>query len=152
MRAFGRSCRGQGKVLVYKVRETEGQLLDVGQMVGPLALKAALDLYEDHALEEAQQARLMASLREAVQHYDLIEQQSRRLIQGKKLPHAKIVNAYDSAIVPIIKGKSNGPVQFDGGPDRSGADPRADRRRSAVDANGTPAQCHASEDRLRLWL
>lgn len=112
MRAFGRSCRGQGKVLVYKVRETEGQLLDVGQMVGPLALKAALDLYEDHSLEEAQQARLMASLREAVEHYDLIEQQSRRLIQGKKLPHAKIVNAYDSAIVPIIKGKSNCPVQF----------------------------------------
>jgi len=81
-------------------------------MVGPLALKATLDLYVDDSLEEAQQERLMASLRQAVQHYDLIEQQSRRLLQGKKLPHAKIVNAYDQAIAPIIKGKSNCPVQF----------------------------------------
>jgi hypothetical protein len=112
MRAFGRSCRGNGKILVKKVRETERRLLEVGQMVGPLALKATLDLYVDDSLEEAQQERLMASLRQAVQHYDLIEQQSRRLLQGKKLPHAKIVNAYDQAIAPIIKGKSNCPVQF----------------------------------------
>jgi len=112
MHAFGRSCRGKGKILLKKVRETERQLLDVGQMVGPLALKATLDLYTDRSLEEAQQARLMDSLRGAVQHYDLIEQQSRRLIQGKKLPHAKIVNAYDRAIAPIIKGKSNCPCQF----------------------------------------
>ena len=112
MHAFGRSCRGQGKILLKKVRETERQLLDVGQMVGPLALKATLDLYTDCSLEEAQHARLMASLRGAVQHYDLIEQQSRRLIHGKKLSHAKIVNAYDRAIAPIIKGKSNCPCQF----------------------------------------
>lgn len=112
MRTFGRSCRGQGKILLQKVRETERRLLDVGQMVGPLALKAALDLYADRSLEESQQARLMASLRGAVQHYELIEQQSRRLIHGKKLPRAKIVNAYDRAIAPIIKGKSNCPVQF----------------------------------------
>ncbi len=112
MRAFGRSCRGPGKVLVQKVRETERQLLEVGQFVGPLALKATLNLYEDTRLEEKQQERLMASLRQATQHYDLIEQQSRRLIHGKKLPHAKIVNAYDRTIVPIIKGKSNCPVQF----------------------------------------
>ena len=112
MRAFGRSCRGNGKILLQKVRETEGQLLEVGHMVGPLALKATLDLYTDDSLEAAQQERLMASLRQAAQHYDLIEQQSRRLIHGKKLSHAKIVNAYDRAIAPIIKGKSNCPVQF----------------------------------------
>lgn len=112
MHAFGRSCRGQAKVLLQKVRETESQLLEVGQWVGPLAIKATLDLYTDRSLEESQQARLMASLRGAVQSYDLIEQQSRRLIQGKKLPHAKIVNAYDPAIAPIIKGKSNCPAQF----------------------------------------
>jgi hypothetical protein len=112
MRAFGRSCRGQGKILLQKVRDTERQLLEVGQMVGPLALKATLDLYADDSLEAAQQERLMASLRQAAQHYDVIEQQSRRLIHGKKLPHAKIVNAYDPAIAPIIKGKSNCPVQF----------------------------------------
>lgn len=81
-------------------------------MVGPLALKATLDLYTDRSLEEAQQERLLASLRGAIQQYDLIEQQSRRLIHGKKLSHAKIVNAYDRAIAPIIKGKSNCPVQF----------------------------------------
>jgi len=112
MRAFGRSCRGQGTILLQKVRETERQLLEVGQLVGPLALKATLDLYADGSLEATQQERLMASLRQAVQHYDLIEQQSRRLLHGKKLPHAKIVNAYDPAIAPIIKGKSNCPVQF----------------------------------------
>ncbi len=112
MRAFGRSCRGQGKVLLQKVRDTERQLLEVGQLVGPLALKATLDLYTNGSLEVAQQKRLMASLRQAAQHYDLIEQQSRRLLHGKKLPHAKIVNAYDPAIAPIIKGKSNCPVQF----------------------------------------
>lgn len=112
MRAFGRSCRGQGKVLVCKVRETERQLLEVGHQVGLLILAAALELHEDPSLEEDQQERLMAPLRQAAQHYDLIEQQSRRLTQGKKLPHAKIVNAYDRAIAPIIKGKSNCPVQF----------------------------------------
>jgi hypothetical protein len=112
MFAFGRSCRGHGKILLQKVRDTERRLLEVGQRVGPLALKATLDLYADDSLEAAQQERLMASLRQAVQHYDLIEQQSRRLIHGKKLPHAKIVNAYNLTMAPIIKGKSNCPVQF----------------------------------------
>ena len=112
MRTFGRTCRGQGKVLVHKVRQTERQLLEVGQLVGPLALKAALDLQENTRLETPQQERLMAQLRPAVQAYELIEQQSRRLIRGRPLPHAKIVNAYDRAIAPIIKGKSNCPVQF----------------------------------------
>jgi hypothetical protein len=37
---------------------------------------------------------------------------SRRLIHGHRLPHAKIVNPYDRTIAPIIKGKSNAPVQF----------------------------------------
>ena len=34
------------------------------------------------------------------------------LTQGKKLCHAKLVNAYDLTIAPIIKGKSNCPAQF----------------------------------------
>jgi len=112
MRAFGRGCRHHGKLLVQKVRETERQLLEVGSMVGPLAMQAALYLYEADRLDEPTPARLLTQLRQAVSQYELIEQQSRRLIHGKKLPHAKIVNAYDRSIAPIIKGKSNCPVQF----------------------------------------
>ena len=112
MRTFGRQCRGQHRLLVRWVRQTERQLLDVGQSVGPLAMCAALELQEDAALESRQQQRLQAHLRQATQHYEQIEQQSRRLIHGHRLSQAKIVNPYDRTIAPIIKGKSNAPVQF----------------------------------------
>jgi len=112
MRTFGRRCRGQQRVFVTWVRQTERQLLEVGHWVGPLALQAGLYLYEDTHLEEPQRQRLQQQLSQVTQAYERIEQQSRRLIHGKKLPHAKIVNAYDRTIVPILKGKSNGPVQF----------------------------------------
>jgi len=112
MRTFGRQCRGQHRTLVQWVRQTERQLLEVGQSVGPLALCAALHLQEDSSLENHQQQRLQAHLRQAAQHYEQIEQQSRRLIHGHPLPHAKIVNPYDRTITPIVKGKSNAPVQF----------------------------------------
>lgn len=112
MRTFGRRCRGQQQVFVTWVRQTERQLLEVGQMVGPLALQAGLFLYEDTRLEERQRQRLQAQLAQATQAYELIEQQSRRLIHGKKLGHPKIVNPYDRTIAPILKGKSNCPVQF----------------------------------------
>ncbi len=112
MRTFGRRCRGQRQLFVTWVRQTERQLLEVGQLVGPLALEAGLYLYEDRRLEERQHQRLQAQLRQATQAYELIEQQSRRLIQGKKLAHPKIVNPYDRTIAPILKGKSNCPVQF----------------------------------------
>jgi hypothetical protein len=45
-------------------------------------------------------------------HHELIRTQSKRLTQGKKLHHCKLVNAYDLSIAPIIKGKSNCPAQF----------------------------------------
>lgn len=112
MRTFGRRCRGQQRVFVTWVRQTERQLLEVGQLVGPLALYAGLCLYEDRRLDERQRQRLQAQLSQATQAYEAIEQQSRRLIHGKKLGHAKIVNPYDRTIAPILKGKSNGPVQF----------------------------------------
>ena len=99
-------------MLVGWVRQTERQLLEVGQSVGPLAMGAALYLQEDSSLESHQQQRLLTHLRQAAQHYEQIEQQSRRLIHGHRLPHAKIVNPYDRTIAPIIKGKSNAPVQF----------------------------------------
>lgn len=112
MRTFGRRCRGQRKVFLTLVRQTEKQLLTVGQPVGALALKAMLDLYEDTSLAEGQKNRLHAQLQQATGHYEHIERQSRRLTQGKPLAAAKIVNAYDLSIAPIVKGKSNCPVQF----------------------------------------
>ena len=112
MCTFGRTCRGKRKVLVKIVRDTERQLLEVGRQVGPLGLSAYLYLTEDIRLEESLRERLQDDLQQAIQNYELIEQQSKRLVNGKKLPHAKIVNPYDDSIAPIIKGKSNCPVQF----------------------------------------
>lgn len=112
MHSFGRTCRGKRKILVKVVRETEQQLLEVGRKVGALGLSAYLYLAEDTQLGESRQARLQEQLVQAVENYELIEQQSKRLVNGKKLPHAKIVNPYDSSITPIIKGKSNCPAQF----------------------------------------
>lgn len=112
MRTFGRSCRGQQKVFVRLVRQTEKQLLTVGHGVGPLALKALLDLYEDTTLAEVSKTQLHRHLQQAASHYECIERQSRQLTQGKKLAHLKLVNAYDPTIAPILKGKSNCPAQF----------------------------------------
>ena len=106
MRTFGRTCRGQQKVFVHLVRQTEKQLLTVGQCVGPLALKAMLSLYEDTTVAEAKKARLHRQLQQATGHYESIERQSRRLTQGKKLSAPKRVNAYDPTITPILKGKT----------------------------------------------
>jgi hypothetical protein len=44
--------------------------------------------------------------------HEHIRTQSKRLTQGKKLRHCKVVNAYDPTIAPIMKGKSNCPAQF----------------------------------------
>ena len=112
MRTFGRTCRGQQKVFVRLVRQTEKQLLTVGHGVGPMALKAMLTLYEDTTLPEAQKAQLHHHLQQATGHYESIARQSRRLTQGKKLSTPKRVNAYDATIAPILKGKSNCPTQF----------------------------------------
>jgi hypothetical protein len=54
-------------------------------------------------------ARNLSAAQEAHRH---ISTQSRRLTQGKKLSHCKIVKAHDSTIAPIMKGKSNCPTQF----------------------------------------
>jgi hypothetical protein len=63
-------------------------------------------------LSEDQRARLDTQLTTALEAHQRIEHQSRRLTQGKALPHCKIVNAYDPTIAPICKGKSNCPAQF----------------------------------------
>lgn len=41
MRTFGRQCRRQQQVFVSWVRQTERQLLEVGQRVGSVALAAS---------------------------------------------------------------------------------------------------------------
>jgi len=112
MRTFGRTCRGLHKVVLKVVRQTERQLLGVGHSVRVLSVAACLELEEDSTLEGALRERLHERLLHAAEHHQKIEAQSRRLVSGKKLSHAKIVNAYDPSIAPILKGKSNCPAQF----------------------------------------
>jgi hypothetical protein len=112
MRRFGRQCRGMGKVFVTLVRQTETQLLAMGAQVLPLARAAQECLHGAPQLSEEQQRRLDTQLAVALEAQHRIERQSRRLTQGKALPHCKIVNAYDPTIAPICKGKSNCPTQF----------------------------------------
>jgi hypothetical protein len=112
MRGFGRSCRGQGRVFVQLVRQTEQQLLQLGEPIKTWGLTAKECLEHPTTLSEAQRQRLTLALATAMHHHDHIRQQSTRLTQGKKLRHCKLVNAYDPTIAPIIKGKSNCPAQF----------------------------------------
>jgi hypothetical protein len=112
MRRFGRQCRGQGHVFVCVVRQTEKQLLECGSSIVALAQAAQQGLQSAMHLTERQRDRLMSHLKAALEAHHNISQQSRRLTQGKRLSRCKIVNAYDGTIAPILKGKSNCPVQF----------------------------------------
>ena len=112
MRRFGRQCRGMGAVFVTLVRQTETQLLERGRQVLPLVQAVQARLHSMPPLLEDQRARLGTQLTAALEAHQRIEHQSRRLTQGKALPHCKIVNAYDPTIAPICKGKSNCPAQF----------------------------------------
>jgi len=111
MRSFGRSCRGQGKVFVTLVRQTEQQLLDVGQDIMTLGQQAQACLEKTTTLSETQRERLREDLTTAMRHHEHIRQQSTHLTQGKQLRHWKVVNAYDPTIAPMLKGKSNCPAQ-----------------------------------------
>lgn len=112
MRRFGRQCRGQGRVFVTLVRQTERQLLETGQQVVPLAQTAQEYVQSAAPLAEDQRARLATQLTVALAAHQQIATQSRRLTHGKPLTQCKIVNAYDPTIAPICKGKSNCPTQF----------------------------------------
>jgi len=63
-------------------------------------------------LSDGQRQRVTAAFTRALSHHARIRKQSTRLIHGQPLPHCKLVNAYDLTIAPILKGKSNCPVQF----------------------------------------
>jgi hypothetical protein len=112
MRRFGRQCRGQGKVFVSLVRQTETQLLASGQQVVPLARAAQECVQSATQLAEGQRQRLDTQLTVALTIHQQIATQSRRLTHGKPLTQCKLVNAYDLTIAPICKGKSNCPTQF----------------------------------------
>jgi Transposase DDE domain len=112
MRRFGRQCRGQGKVFVRLVRQTEIQLLAAGQAVEGLSQAAQIHLRQAPRLTEEQRLRWDTTLTLACAAHHQIVAQSRRLTHGKPLTRCKIVNAYDSTIAPICKGKSNCPTQF----------------------------------------
>jgi hypothetical protein len=112
MRAFGRSCRGQSRVFVKLVRQTEHQLLELGEPMKTFAQKAKEHLEHVTALRDTKRERLSLKLTTAMGHHEDIRNQSKRLTQGKKLNHFKLVNAYDPTIAPIVKGKSNCPAQF----------------------------------------
>jgi hypothetical protein len=112
MRGFGRRCRGQGRVFVTLVRQTEHQLLALGEPIKAFGLKTTECLAHTRTLSAVQRQRLTRALTTAMSHHDHIRQQSTRLTHGKKLRHCKLVNAYDLTIAPIIKGKSNCPAQF----------------------------------------
>jgi hypothetical protein len=98
MRRFGRQCRGMGHVLVTLVRQTERQLLEIGDRVRPLAQAAHAYLHGAPQRCEDQYERLDAQLMAALAVHPRIEHQSGQLTQGKALPHCKIVNAYDPTI------------------------------------------------------
>jgi hypothetical protein len=112
MRRFGRQCRGQGKVFVSLVRQTETQLLTTGEPVVALARTAQAHVQTAPQLTADQRRRWDTTLTVALATHHQIATQSRRLTHGKPLTRCKIVNAYDSTIAPICKGKSNCPTQF----------------------------------------
>jgi hypothetical protein len=112
MRRFGRQGRGQSKVFVSLVRQTETQLLTTGSPVVSLARTAQAQVQSATHLAAEQRVRLATQLTVALEAHAQIATQSRHLTQGKALSQCKIVNAYDPTIAPICKGKSNCPTQF----------------------------------------
>lgn len=112
MRRFGRQCRGQGKIFVKLVRETERHLLDLGAPIATWTEQARAYVRQDSTRSPAQRERLLRDLEATSTAHRHITKQSQRLTQSKKLAHCKIVNAYDPTIAPILKGKSNCPAQF----------------------------------------
>jgi hypothetical protein len=111
-RRFGRQGRGQGKVCVSLVRQTETQLLTTGAPVVALAQTAQAQIQTAPELTADQRARWDTTLRLALDAHQQIVTQARRLTHGKPLTRCKIVNAYDPTLAPICKGKSNCPTQF----------------------------------------
>ena len=112
MRCFGRQCRGHGHVFVKLVRQTEHQLLELGEPLTALGQPAQHLLVQATALSDSTRERFAEAFNAAMRSHAHIRQQSKRLTQGQKLRHCKLVKADDLTIAPILKGKSNCPAQF----------------------------------------
>jgi hypothetical protein len=80
---------------VTLVRQTEHQLLALGEPIKAFGLKTTECLAHTRTLSAVQRQRLTRALTTAMSHHDHIRQQSTRLTHGKKLRHCKLVNAYD---------------------------------------------------------
>ena len=79
MRRFGRQCRGQSKVFVSVVRQTETQLLTTGSPVVGLARAAHAQVQSAPQLGEEQRTRLDTQLTAALAAHRQIVTQSPRL-------------------------------------------------------------------------
>ena len=112
MRRFGRQCRGMGNVCVTLVRQTEAQLLALGEQVLPLAQAARQRLHGATALSEEQRACLDTQLTTALEAHHRMAHQSRRLTPGQALTHGKMVNADDPTLAPMCQGQSHCPAPF----------------------------------------
>ena len=99
-------------MFVTLVRQTERQLLALGQPVPALARAAQTCLHGAPQWSEDQRVRLDTQLTAALQAHHRIAHQSRRLTQGKTLSHGTIVKASDATMAPIDQGQSHGPTQF----------------------------------------
>ena len=62
MRSFGRQCRGQGKVFVKLVRQTEQRLLDLNESIETWTQEAKDLLDQDAKLSDAQLDRVAGHL------------------------------------------------------------------------------------------
>jgi hypothetical protein len=98
--------------LVKLVRQTEHRLLELGEPITALGQQAQHLLAQATTLSDAQRQRITTAFTVALSHHARIRKQSTRLTHGQNLRHCKLVNAYDLPIAPILKGKSNCPVQF----------------------------------------
>src|SRR3970040_463427 len=69
MRCFGRQCRGQRRVFLKLVRQTERQLLEVGEPVMALGPGANDLLQQASELSSGQGERLRSQLQEAMDNH-----------------------------------------------------------------------------------
>jgi hypothetical protein len=92
MRRFGRQCRGQGKVFVKLVRETERHLLALGHPIETWSQQARECLHHDSGRSAAQRERLLRDLEATSAAHRHITTQSQRLTQGKKLGVSQVLH------------------------------------------------------------
>jgi hypothetical protein len=102
--------------LVTLVRQAETPWLALGEPVLPLAWAAHAGMPGATQRSEEQRARLGTQLTAALEAQHRSAHQSRRLPQGKAVPHGTSVNADDPTMAPMCQGQSHGPAQLAASP------------------------------------